>query len=176
MPHRALPVTIASDEAIEMKDIRVVPTIGIEKTEIVQGENLMLYGQGLAGSEIILSFKGLKDFFVKLYAGQDGAYQYALDTTSVASGMYEVSARSSVGNTNGIFGGAVSVFVGKKFAPPVAVGPSSDLNSDGRVSVADFSVLAFWYKKTGFPARIDLNSDGAITIVDFSIMAYQWNG
>ena len=50
-----------------------------------------------------------------------------------------------------------------------------DLNKDGVVTSADFSLLAFWYNKKGFPIAYDLNSDSTITMADFSIMAFYWN-
>jgi hypothetical protein len=40
----------------------------------------------------------------------------------------------------------------------------------------DFSVVAYWYKRTGPPANVDLNKDGRVDLIDFSIMAYNWTG
>jgi hypothetical protein len=51
-----------------------------------------------------------------------------------------------------------------------------DVNCDGRVNLVDFSIMAFWYKKTGVPIKVDLNNDGTVTLVDFSIMAFNWTG
>ena len=52
----------------------------------------------------------------------------------------------------------------------------ADLNGDCSVNLVDFSILAYWYKRSGFPAAYDLNGDGKIDLVDFSIMAYYWTG
>jgi hypothetical protein len=51
-----------------------------------------------------------------------------------------------------------------------------DVNCDTRVNLVDFSIMAFWYKKTGVPVKVDLNNDGTVTLVDFSIMAFNWTG
>lgn len=52
-----------------------------------------------------------------------------------------------------------------------------DFNRDGRVDFIDFSILLYYFDKTG--ARIepyDLNSDGAVDSVDISIFMYYWDG
>jgi hypothetical protein len=52
-----------------------------------------------------------------------------------------------------------------------------DVNVDGKVNLADFSILAYWFKRPLTPAakaQVDLNCDGKVDLVDFSIMAYYW--
>ena len=51
----------------------------------------------------------------------------------------------------------------------------ADVNCDGHVSLVDFSIAAFWYKKANPPAYVDINGDGVVNLVDFSIMAYYWS-
>jgi hypothetical protein len=38
-----------------------------------------------------------------------------------------------------------------------------------------FSVMIYWYKRDNPPAEVDLNSDGRVNIIDFSILAYSAN-
>jgi hypothetical protein len=67
--------------------------------------------------------------------------------------------------------------VGSKTIPkPTGCATAGDMNTDCRVNLIDFSILAYWYKKAGVPASVDLNGDGKVTIVDFSILAYYWTG
>ncbi|MCX6712435.1 MAG: hypothetical protein NT041_01955, partial [Candidatus Vogelbacteria bacterium] len=56
-----------------------------------------------------------------------------------------------------------------------------DLNGDCKVNLVDFSVAAYWYKRTLTGAMVQtekdkLNGDGQINLVDFSIIAYYWSG
>ncbi|MDQ5962591.1 MAG: hypothetical protein QG653_398, partial [Patescibacteria group bacterium] len=51
-----------------------------------------------------------------------------------------------------------------------------DINQDGRVNLLDFSILAFWYKRAGFPEKVDLNTDKKVDLSDVSILAYCWTG
>jgi hypothetical protein len=53
---------------------------------------------------------------------------------------------------------------------------SGDLNGDGVIGMADFSVLAYWYHRPGAPSRADQNGDGKIDLTDFSILAHHWSG
>lgn len=77
------------------------------------------------------------------------------------------------------FSKAVSFKVGTKnvLAEKPALCPKKgDLNNDCNVNLVDFSIAAYWYKKSNPPANLDLNNDAKIDLVDFSIMAYYWNG
>ena len=56
-----------------------------------------------------------------------------------------------------------------------------DLNKDGKVNLVDFSIAAFWYKRSTSdafkPIEIErLNGDGKVDLTDLSIMAYYWTG
>jgi hypothetical protein len=53
---------------------------------------------------------------------------------------------------------------------------SGDIDNDNHVDLVDFSIMAYWYGRSGFPAAYDLNGDGKIDLADFSIMAYYWTG
>ena len=82
------------------------------------------------------------------------------------------------------FGNAAGFLVGSKNVAATATVKKflkGDLNDDGHVNLVDFSIAAYWYKRTlsaSFkPIEIErLNSDGKIDLVDFSIMAYYWTG
>jgi hypothetical protein len=56
-----------------------------------------------------------------------------------------------------------------------------DVNGDCRVNLVDFSITAYWYKRSvstefmGIEA-LQLSDDGLINLVDFSILAYYWTG
>jgi hypothetical protein len=36
--------------------------------------------------------------------------------------------------------------------------------------------MAYWYKRTNPPQIVDLSGDGKITLTDFSILAFNWTG
>ena len=66
-------------------------------------------------------------------------------------------------------------------AEDVACGGRADLNCDKRVNLVDFSIAAYWYKRTisaefAVKEKERLNGDGKVDLVDFSIMAFYWTG
>lgn len=90
------------------------------------------------------------------------------------------------GGTSGGGGGGGGSGGGGVTPPPSVVPPTGsvcskkgDFNNDTKVNIADFSILAYWYKRPLTPVAIrqciDLNNDGKITLADFSILAYYWN-
>jgi len=76
------------------------------------------------------------------------------------------------------FSKSISFLVGVKniMAELPKVAAKGDLNNDRRVNLVDFSIAAYWYKRSSPPTNVDLNSDGKVDLVDFSIMAYYWTG
>ncbi len=62
----------------------------------------------------------------------------------------------------------ISTFFGRKNNKP-------DLNGDGKVNIADFSILAFyWHRTLPLDSPYDLNGDGQVTLADFSLLAFYW--
>ncbi len=52
-----------------------------------------------------------------------------------------------------------------------------DFNHDGFVNFVDFSILLYYFDKTGsIITPFDLNSDAAVDMVDISIFMYYWDG
>ena len=50
----------------------------------------------------------------------------------------------------------------------------ADLNGDGRVNLADFSILLYYWGTSNPTA--DLNGDGVVDLSDLSILLYYWTG
>jgi hypothetical protein len=50
----------------------------------------------------------------------------------------------------------------------------SDLNTDGKVNLVDFSILLFHWNSTNPLA--DINLDGKVNLVDFSVQLFCWTG
>ena len=55
-----------------------------------------------------------------------------------------------------------------------AIGPSADLNRDGRVDGQDFGLLLFDWEETGHPGPADLTGDGRVNGADLGEMFLQW--
>lgn len=114
-------------------------------------------------------------------ANQDGYFQASIKNIAGGTYAFLFLAKDEQGT---LFGShSVSVVVSTGVITTISgividqyIPPEGDLNSDGRVSIVDLSIMIYWMDRTDFPAIVDLNLDGRVDIVDVSILAYYWTG
>ena len=93
-------------------------------------------------------------------ANKQGSYFYNLDTTLLEKGSHQATSKSTNNNQVSPASAPLSFIVGDKTVLAAVAAKSSsgfniaDLNQDGKVNIVDFSVLAFWYHKSKFPANM----------------------
>lgn len=97
---------------------------------------------------------------------QSSPYTTVLDTTTLTDGSHSLSAKAFDTSNNTATSTTVSVTVRN------TVIIDEDINSDGKVDILDFSILASKFNQTGSGlGRSDINSDGRVDILDFSRLA-----
>lgn len=172
------PISVTAGAITQISNIFIAPTIDIDKQEVKRGDNLAIFGQSAPKSEITISINSNEEIFKKINTSSDGVYFYNFDTSEVEVGEHLVKSKASLLGEISTFSKAVSFVVGTKtvFKPKEVKVLKGDINKDGKVTLVDFSVAAYWYKKPSPPASADLNGDGKVTLTDFSIMAYYWTG
>lgn len=178
------PVGVTQGVTTYVSGIFIAPTIAVDKSEVKRGDNIAIFGQSAPAADIVISVNSEEEIFAKTAADKDGVYLYNFDTSVLDYGSHITKSKSAIANQliSG-FSSAVSFKVGDKTAAkaPPAKCAKADLNCDGRVNLADFSIAAYWYKR---PISMEfaekekeaLNGDGKIDLADFSIMAYYWTG
>lgn len=176
------PVSVTSGATTNVSGIFLTPTIAVDKLEVKKGETIAIFGQSAPVSEITIQVNSEHEHFTKVQSDGDGAYLLNFDTVPLELGQHTTKSRSSKDGEVSQFSKAVGFAVGTKtvLIPKGRCG-KADMNCDGKVNLVDFSIAAFWYKRTLSSAFAvleaeRLNGDGKITIVDFSIMAYHWTG
>ncbi len=175
--------------------ILLPPTIGLDKTQIIKGETLKIFGQTvpLARVEIFVyskepSFK--KNFEISTMANSFGDWYYFFDSSKLKEGIYEVRVKAATeSGLISIFSHTLlfevkSVVLPKPPIPPVppippappvpGICPNADLNKDNRVNFIDFSILLYFWGRQNDCA--DQNADGIVDLIDFSVMMYWWTG
>ena len=171
-------VYVTTGLATRISGIFLAPTIGVDKTEVRRGDNLIIFGQSIPASAVTIEVNSERQEFFRTHADEGGAYLYNLDTSDFELGDH--FARSKAASEGAItpFGQAVGFHIGTRtlFAQARIRDLGGDLNGDGRVNLIDFSIAAYWYKRPSPPSHVDLNSDGRINLADFSIMAFYWTG
>lgn len=172
------PLVIHEGYITHLSGIRFPPTISTDKAEARAGDYLQVYGSAYASSEIEITIRQSVSSVSRTYqvaVKEDGTYTIFLPLSGFSKGEYYVNAsykndtrisklvRLTVGNTN-------------VPAQEVVANLPGDCNSDSIITLVDFSILAFWYKRPNPPVCVDLNKDNIVNLIDFSILAFYWTG
>lgn len=174
----SLSYTVYVSDASEtyISDVIFPPLFSPVKTSFKLGSLFELYGKALPQSSIIAYIDGKKigttvsasdgTFLVKALTEKVGkrslVFKYGAPLEAVPSGKTQTITVYSQNS--------------KDDSSRFVCGSRVDFSLDCRINIVDFSVLAYWYKRSNFPEKYDLNGDGKIDIKDFSIMAYHWTG
>ena len=175
-------VNIALQEGTKttIANIILSPTIAAHKSVITQGEKLTIYGSATPKSNVRL-FNNYSpgQILSPIKAKDNGHWEYILDTLELQPGEYSLKA-----NTQLEYEGLISAFSSNLlFNVEEKECFGSDLNNDGRVNVADFSIMMFYWNKSlnemetkPVNGCADTDGDGVINLTDFSVMMYRWTG
>jgi len=173
------PVSVTSGATTNVSGIFVAPTITVDKSEVKRGDNIAIFGQSVPNSEVTISVNSDEEFFNKTKADAGGAYLYNFDTSVLEIAQHFTKSKAAQNGAISSFSKVIGFAVGAKNTltqVPAETAMKRDLNNDQRVNLIDFSIAAYWYKRSSPPASADLNSDGKVDLIDFSIMAFYWTG
>ena len=174
-------ISVTSGATNQISGIFLAPTIAVDKAQVKRGDNIAIFGQSAPNSDITISVSSDEEFFNKTKADTSGVYLYNFDTAVLENGEHNTKSKAALNNEISSFSKAVSFAVGAETILEKPKCSKADLNCDGKVNLVDFSIAAYWYKKTlseDFKniERERLNTDNKIDLVDFSIMAFYWTG
>ncbi|MEK7572426.1 MAG: hypothetical protein AAB493_01025 [Patescibacteria group bacterium] len=177
-------IFITSGVTTNIGGIFIAPTISVDKSEVKKGDNITIFGQSSAVSDIVININSEQEFFENTSSDANGVYLRNFDTSVLETGQHATKSKALKNGEISSFGKTISFAVGTKnvLATVVEKCPAKgDLNDDCRVNLVDFSIAAFWYKSSLSQAFIlreikHLNGDGKVDLIDFSIMAYFWTG
>ncbi|HRH31555.1 MAG TPA: hypothetical protein PK950_02710, partial [Candidatus Paceibacterota bacterium] len=173
----SFPLYITEGATTTISGIFISPTIDVDKTTVKKGDNLTIFGTSAPNSAITISVHSPVEHFVEASTDETGSYLYTFNTSILELGSHATKSKAVLGSAATEFGKEVSFSVGSTTTPKdKKCNARGDLDTNCRINIVDFSVMAFWYKRADVPPEIDLNGDGAITIVDFSILAFGWTG
>ena len=177
------PVSVTAGVTTKIGGIFLAPTISVDKSEVVKGDNIAIFGQSTPDAQITINVNSDSNIFVQQKSDKNGVYLLNFDTNVLEIGSHSTRSKAAIAGEISQFSNTVGFKVGTKNIPvtPGTCPAKGDLNSDCRVNLVDFSIAAYWYKKplsaTFKPIElIKLNGDGKIDLIDFSIMAYYWTG
>lgn len=179
----SIPITI-TNSLTNVRNVIVAPTISLLGTnEIQAGTPIRIEGRATPNSQVRVRLNpGNREFTTTAAGNGNGRYSFNAPTTGLANGVYEISTRTElfpgIGASNYSQLLPVGIGVPAPVTLPGTCGNPPDINRDTRVNLVDFSILAFWWRRTPLPANrpFDLNCDDQVRLDDFSILAFHWSG
>jgi len=181
-PLLSFPISVTYGITVEIGGIFIAPTISTDKNEVRRGDNIAVFGQSAPNSEITIMVQSEEPLFARVLADKDGIYLQNIDTSPLTIGRHSARARAAYRGEITAFSRSIDFLVGTRNVARITEEfLRGDLNNDNRVNLIDFSIAAFWHRRTITPAfaiieRERLNGDNRINLVDFSIMAFHWTG
>ena len=177
-------ITITQGVTTIISGIFLPPTITADKTEVKRGDVLNILGQTAPAAQITLAINSEQELVKKTISDSSGIWLYKFDTYEIDYGDHSAQGRSAFLDNISPSSQLVFFKVGQKsvLAAPSRKCPiKGDFNSDCAVNLVDFSIAAYWYKRTLTPVLLQIekeqsDGDGKIDLIDFSIMAYYWTG
>lgn len=165
----SLPLNIAASATQVSNRIFIPPTLSFD-TEAPEGV-LRIFGETVPNASVAVAVTdGPATLSLEaVISDAAGRYTITLPSPELFSEGFAVRTLAAIGAVRSPFGTAIHLA-----APQQKT--RGDFNSDGRVNLVDFSILAYWQGREGLPAGLDLNGDGVITLADFSILTYHWTG
>lgn len=176
---RTFYLTITSGVNLVVSGIFIPPTISLDKAEVRKGDLLNILGQTVPSAEVSINVSSNEPLFKKVSADEAGSWFYKLDTSEIDYGGHSAKARSTAKQDISDFSQLAyfTVSASSRENPLLETWIlRGDFNNDNRVSLVDFSIAAYWYKRPSPLKTIDLNGNGIVDLADFSIMAFYWTG
>lgn len=167
-------ITIRSNTTNRISNIFLPPTVSPRDSSVEPGGTMDFYGYSFPNSEV--EYEVLRGGVITrsgyVESGSNGSWRLSFDASGLDTGTYSFRARTKILDIDRSSDWERVVFgIGVQ---PEDSGLTADLNKDGRVNLADFSILLFHWG-TSSPLA-DINSDGRVGLPDFSIMLFQWTG
>ena len=196
------PLIVEPNVTVDVSGIFISPTIDIDKTQVVQGDNVTIFGQSVPNSNVVISIHSANEIFQSVPTDKNGVYLYTLDTSLLEIGAHTAKSKTVLSDAISSYSKNLDFLVedvAQASSSTDQVGSSTDvnlptdvpfdlknpvskvavkddINGDHAVNIIDYSIMSFWYDKPSPPKKIDLNHDGVVNLVDFSILAYYWTG
>lgn len=170
--------TLIANATVSLVNLLLPPLVTTDKESLIPGEILTVIAKGAPNANALINVEEIPALFLHVIFDSSGVATLPLDSTELKKGEYTLKGRLEKGQTVSSPSQLVKFLVGDKTKKrqPVTECRIADFNCDGHVDLVDFSILLYWFDKSGMPANIDLNADGRITIEDFSILIYYWTG
>jgi cysteine-rich repeat protein len=172
---------VAEGAQTNISGILIPPTIALTDTSVDPGASTTISGYTVPNASVRTVFTPVGDTLNETeqtaYSDGGGEWQQQfLAPTTTDRGTYNVKPRFELfdaddnSTTTSGYGRTVALGIGGA----AQGGAGADINGDGSVNLADFSIMLFNWQDDHPPS--DLNDDGIVGLPDFSILLFNWTG
>lgn len=168
--------TVTADAVTTVSGEFLPPTISIDKRQLSQGDTLTISGQSAPLVTVEAQVHSANEMVITTSSDTSGNWKMLLDTGSLANNAFHTVQADFVTNQAGAIqrstlSQSISFYLG---AGSIGTSHIADLNGDGKVNLADFSILLYYWGTNYPPAEFDGGS--VVDLADFSILLYNWTG
>jgi cysteine-rich repeat protein len=169
-------VTITANAATTIAGENLPPTITIDKRQLAKGDTLTISGQAAPSVTVETHIHSGNDIVLTTSTDRSGNWKMLFNTNPLQNNQLHTVNADFVTTVRGTtarsdFSQSISFFVGSGGSGKNYL---ADLNGDGKVNLADFSILLYYWNTS--TALADLNGDGKVDLRDLSILLYYWTG
>lgn len=167
---RSIPMTVSRDSRSAVSGIAISPTLSVQVNE-----KALFSGKTVPAAIVRLAAGSIER---SVLSDATGSFSFEVDpvllTGTISARVYAEAGSMTVPWSNPV---QLRIDTAVRSAPL----RKADINADGRVDLADFSMLLYWYRRELSPSLVEIerarfNADGKLDFTDFSIMAYHWTG
>lgn len=173
-PQSTFSVTVHENSVNSVSGIFLPPTIDLNRSPVKKGAILGISGLTVPQGKVSIYLDSITESLGLVSVKGDGNYYFPLNTSLLSLGPHTVQSRSLAPDT--VLSGFSEAATFTLEGPGECQQTIGDFNCDGRVDVADMSVLLYWWN-TNDPRGLqvaDLSGDGKVGLRDMSIMFFHW--
>jgi hypothetical protein len=169
-------ITLVAGTTNNITDIVWPPSIDFVTSTVALGKPFLIAGLGAPSSTIdifvVNQANTMSPFSATTTVDANGVWSYPLSTTGFPMGTYQIKIRESVSSlAMSNFSSIALLGVGSLPKGNLNMG---DLNGDGKINLADFSILLYHWDTNYPPAEFDGGSK--VDLPDLSILLAHWTG
>jgi cysteine-rich repeat protein len=172
-------LTVAANAITTISGAYLPPTITLDKYKVAQGGIVTASGQSVPSTTITTYINSNTEITTTTQTDAAGKWKLPFNTLPLDNENFhtmKASFQTTIGGNvvKSTVSQEVAFYVGTKSTSAQTTAIAADLNHDGKVNLADFSIMLYYWNTPG-PTG-DLNHDGKVGLADFSILLYYWTG
>jgi hypothetical protein len=180
-PLYTVPISVSGAAQTTISGVYLAPTLMADLESVKRGETITFFGQTLPNAPVTIYVNSSTSVSVMATSSADGVYLSQFNSSVLEEGDHAAKSQTKTGSLLTPHSASVAFSVSSESKKAGTCLQRGDVNGDGKVTMTDFSIAAFWYKRS-LSATFStveaqcLTGDRKVDLRDFSIMAYYWTG